>query len=134
MARQSCLVENLMESQRRCSKHCCIYLRHFSCHLCNVLFWRVLVLWFVILSCLNFPFVYVLLKMCLIVFYIKIYYVIVLFWLVLFRRLTKQTPLVVPNKFFIDSMSLNFIDTVVIKMKDIIELNRLINWRQINIS
>ena len=123
MARQSRLVENRMKSQWRCSKHCCIYLRCFSCHLCNVLFWRVLFLSFVVLSCLDFPLVYVLLKMWFIVFYIKIYYVIVLFWLVLFRCFTEQTALVVSKTNLIDSVSLNFIDSAVIQIKNIIELN-----------
>ena len=45
--------------------------------------------------------------------------------IVLFRRFTKQTRLVGSNKILIDSMWLNFIDTAVIKIKDIIELNRL---------
>ena len=51
-----------------------------------------------------------------------IYCAIVLFRLVLFRRFTKQT-LVGSNKILIDSMSLNFIDSVVIQIKDNIELN-----------
>ena len=53
-----------------------------------------------------------------------IYCAIVLFRLVLFRRFTKQTRLVGSNKILNDSMSLNFIDSVVIRIKDIIELNR----------
>ena len=61
------------------------------------------------------------------------YVIIVFFWLLLFRRFTKQTRLVGSNKILIDSMSLNFIDTVVIQIKDIIELNRLFLWRQISI-
>ena len=36
-----------------------------------------------------------------------IFYVIVLFWLVLFKRFTKQTRLVGSNEILIDSMSLN---------------------------
>ena len=63
-----------------------------------------------------------------------ILYVIVLCWLVLFRPFTKQTRLVGSNKILIDSMSLNFIDTVVIKIKYIIQLNRLFHWQQMNIS
>ena len=43
----------------------------FTCHLCNVLFWCALCLLCVVLLCLNSPFVYVLLKMCLIVLYIN---------------------------------------------------------------
>ena len=62
-----------------------------------------------------------------------IFYVIVLFWLVLFRSFTKQTRLVGSSKILIDSMSLNFIDNVVIQIKDI-EVNRLFYGRQINIS
>ena len=42
-----------------------------------------------------------------------IFYVIVLF-----RRFTKQTGLAGFNKILIDSMSLNFIDTVVIQIKN----------------
>ena len=53
-----------------------------------------------------------------------IYCAIVLFRLVLFRRFTKQTRLVGSNKILIDSMSLNFIDFVVIQIKDIIESNK----------
>ena len=63
-----------------------------------------------------------------------IFYVIVLSSLVLFIRFTKQTRLVGSSKILIDSMSLNFIDTVIIQIKDIIEPNRLFHWRQINIS
>ena len=48
-----------------------------------------------------------------------IYYAIVLFQLVLFRRFTKQTCLVGSNKILIHSISL--IDSVVIKIKDIID-------------
>ena len=59
---------------------------------------------------------------------------ILLFRLVLFRSFTEQTRLVVSNKIFIDSMSLNFIDFVVIHMKDIIESNRFFHRWQINIS
>ena len=62
-----------------------------------------------------------------------IFYVIVLFWFVLFRRFTKQIRLG-SNKILSDSVSLNFIDTVVIQIKDIIELKRLFHRRQINIS
>ena len=61
-------------------------------------------------------------------------HVIVLFRLVLFSRFTKQTLLVGSNEILIDSMSLNFINTVVIQMKDIIELNKLFRWQQIHIS
>ena len=43
-----------------------------------------------------------------------IYCAIVLFQLVLFRRFTKQTRVVGSNKILIDSISLNFIDSVVI--------------------
>ena len=43
----------------------------------------------------------------------------------LFRRFTKQTRLVSSNKTLIELMSLNFINSVVIQIKDIIELNRL---------
>ena len=46
-----------------------------------------------------------------------IFYVIVLF-----RRFTKQTRVVGSNKVFIDSMLLNFIDIVIIQIKDITEL------------
>ena len=53
---------------------------------------------------------------------------IVLFRLVLFRRFTKRTRLVGSNKILIDSMSLNFIDSVVIQMKDIIESNRIFSF------
>ena len=63
-----------------------------------------------------------------------IYCAIVLFRLVLFRRFTEQTRLVVTNKLLIDSMSFNYIDFVVIQIKDIIESNRFFHWRQINIS
>ena len=63
-----------------------------------------------------------------------IYCATVLFRIVLFRRLTKQTRLVDSNKILIDSMSLNFRDSVVIQIKDIIESNRFFHWRQINIS
>ena len=42
----------------------------FSCHLCNMLFRRVLISSCFVLSFLNFKFVYVLLKMGLIVLYI----------------------------------------------------------------
>ena len=62
------------------------------------------------------------------------FYVIVLFWLVLFRGFTKQTGLLGSNKILINSMLPYFIDTVVIQIKDIIESNRLFHWRQINIS
>ena len=51
-----------------------------------------------------------------------IFYVIVLLWLMLFRRFTKQTRLVGLNKILIDLMSLNFIDTVVIQIEDLINL------------
>ena len=61
-------------------------------------------------------------------------YVIVLFGLVLFGRFTKQTHLGFSEKFFNHSMSLNFIDYMVIQIKDIIDLNRIIHWRQINVS
>ena len=54
-----------------------------------------------------FFFVYGLLKMCLIVLYIKISLSIVLF-----RRVTKQTRVIDSNIIFIDSMPLNFIDSV----------------------
>ena len=47
---------------------------------------------------------------------------------------TKQTRLLGSNKILIDSMLPNFIDTVVIRIKDIIESNRLFHCRQINIS
>ena len=63
-----------------------------------------------------------------------IFCAIVLFRLVLFRRFTKQTLLVGLNKILIDLMSLNFIDSVVIQIKDIIESNRFFYWRKINIS
>ena len=63
-----------------------------------------------------------------------IVYVTVLFRLVLFRRFIKQTRLVGSNEILIDSMSVDFIKTVVIQIKDIIQLNRLFHWRQINIS
>ena len=52
-------------------QHCCIYLRYFSCDLYNVLFERVLFLSCFVLSCLDFSFSYVFLKMCLIVLYIN---------------------------------------------------------------
>ena len=59
---------NRVESRCRC----CIHSRYFSCYLCNnTLFWPVLFFSFVVLSCLDFPFVYVLLKICLIVLYIN---------------------------------------------------------------
>ena len=54
--------------------------------------------------------------------------------IVLFGRFTKQTHLVGSNKILIDSMSLNFIDSVVFQIKYIIELNKFFNWQQINIS
>ena len=38
------------------------------------------------------------------------------------------------NKILIDSMLPYFIDTVVIQIKDIIKSNKLLHWRQINIS
>ena len=63
-----------------------------------------------------------------------IFYAIVLFWLVLFRSFTKQTRLLGSNKILINSMLPNFMDTVVIQIKDIIESKRLFHWRQINIS
>ena len=55
-----------------------------------------------------------------------IYYVIVLF-----RRFTKRTRLFGSNKSLIDSTSLNFINSVVIQIKDVIELNGLFHGRQI---
>ena len=63
-----------------------------------------------------------------------IYCAIVLFRLVLFRRFTEQARLGGSNKIVIDLMSLNFIDSVVIQIKDIIDSNRFSYWRQINIS
>ena len=63
-----------------------------------------------------------------------IFYVIVVFWFVLFRRFIKQTRLVGSNEILIASMSLivNLIDTVVIQIKDIIILKISFHWRQIN--
>ena len=101
--RNSSLVEHRVQSRLRCSKHCCIWLRYFSINLCNVLFWRVL-----FLSCVDFPFVYVLLKLCLIVLYT--WFIISLY--VLFRRFTKQTRLLGSNKILIDLISLNFIGSM----------------------
>ena len=63
-----------------------------------------------------------------------VYCAIVLFQLVLFRRFTKQTRLDGSNKILISSMSLNFIDSMIIQIKDIIRSNRFFHWRQINIS
>ena len=63
-----------------------------------------------------------------------VYCGIVLFQLVLFRRFTKQTRLDGSNKILISSMSLNFIDSMIIQIKDIIRSNRFFHWRQINIS
>ena len=93
----------------------------FPCHLCNVLFRRVLCLLCVVLLCLNAPFVYVLLKMCLIVLYINDFFILLCYFDLCYKIL-------------IDSMLPYFIDTVVIQIKDIIESNRLFHWRQINIS
>ena len=58
-----------------------------------------------------------------------IYYIIELFWLVLFRRFTEQTRLIGSNEILIHSISLNFTDSIVIQIKDIIELIRLFRWQ-----
>ena len=63
-----------------------------------------------------------------------IYWSIMLFRLVLFRRFTKQTRLVGSNKISIDSMTLNLIDSVVTQIKDIIDSSSYFHWQQINIS
>ena len=63
-----------------------------------------------------------------------IYCAIVLFRLVLFGRFTKQTRVVGSNKILVDSMSLNFINSVIVQTKDIIESNRFFHERQMNIS
>ena len=60
-----------------------------------------------------------------------IFYVIVLFLFVVFKRFTKRTRLLGSNKILSDSMLANFIDTVVIQIKYIIESNRLFHWREI---
>ena len=57
-------------------------------------------------------------------------YYVIAFWLVLFRRFTKQKRLVGWNKILIDLMSLNSIDSVVIQIKNITKLNRLLHSRQ----
>ena len=54
--------------------------------------------------------------------------------IVLFRRFTKQTRLFGSSKILIDSMSINFIDSMVIQIKDIIKSNRFFHLRHINIS
>ena len=100
MARQSCWVENRLESRWRCSKHYCIDSCYFSCHLCNVLFLLCVVLFFCFRVIEN-----------------------VLFCLMLFGRVTKQTHLVISNKILIHSTSTKFYrlrnDSVVSQMKDI---------------
>ena len=91
MARQSCLVEiawKVDEGTASIAALICFFF-FFSCHLSNVLFSRVLILSCFVLSFLDFKFVYVLLKICLIVLYM-IYCAIGLFRLVLFRGLPNK--------------------------------------------
>ena len=124
---------NRVKRRWRCSKHCCVYLRVSFRVIYVMCYFDMCYVCYVLLLCLNAPFVYVLLKMFLIMLYINDFLCCCVIWLVLFRGFTKQTRLLGSNKILIDSMLPNFIDTLVIQIKDIIESNRLFHWRQINI-